>query len=62
MVTRDETAVDREVARRLVPADELARYVEVMMLLELAVTAQDVAEHFDVPPAVAVEALDLLGG
>jgi hypothetical protein len=57
VVARDEAAVDQEVARRLVPADELVKFCEVMVLLDLGVTAHEVAEHFEVPPAVAAAAL-----
>lgn len=57
VVARDEAAVDQEVARRLVPPAELARFCEVMALLDIGVTAHEVAEHFDVPPAVAGAAL-----
>lgn len=57
VVVRDEAAVDREVALRLVPPEELAKFLEVMELLEIGVTAHEVAEHFDVPEAVASVAL-----
>ena len=57
VVARDEAAVDQEVARRLVPPAELVRFCEVMALLDIGVTAHEVAEHFDVPPAVAGAAL-----
>lgn len=57
VVVRDEAAVDREVARRLVPPEELAKFLEVMELLEVGVTVYEVAEHFDVPEDVACEAL-----
>ena len=57
VVARDEAAVDQEVARRLVPPAELVKFCEVMVLLDLGVTAHEVAEHFDVPPAVAGAAL-----
>ncbi len=57
VVARDEAAVDQEVARRLVPLDELVKFCEVAVLLDLGVTAFDVAEHFDVPEPVAARAL-----
>jgi hypothetical protein len=57
VVSRDEAAVDREVARRLVPPAELAKFLEAMDLLGIGVTAHEVAEHFDVTEAVATEAL-----
>ena len=60
VIVRDEAAVDQEVARRLVPPDELARFCEVMALLDIGVTAHEVAEHFDVPAAVAEVALSHL--
>ena len=60
VVARDEAAVDQEVTRRLVPPAELVRFCEVMVLLDIGVTAHEVAEHFDVPPAVADKALGLL--
>ncbi len=61
VVARDEAAVDQEVARRLVPPEELVRFCEVMTLLDIGVTAFEVAEHFDVPETVATEALERLG-
>lgn len=57
VVVRDEAAVDREVARRLVPPGELAKFCEALDLLGVGVTAHEVAEHFDVPEIVATEAL-----
>ena len=52
VVVRDEAAVDDEVARRLVPLDELMKFCEVAVLLGLGVTAFDVAENVDVPESV----------
>ncbi len=60
VVARDEAAVDQEVARRLVPADLLLRFCEVMALLDIGVMAHHVAEHFDVPESVAGVALRML--
>lgn len=57
VVVRDEAAVDREVARRLVPPAELVKFLEAMDLLGIGVTAHEVAEHFDVPEVVAAVAL-----
>lgn len=57
VVARDEAAVDQEVARRLVPPAELAKLCEVLDLLDIGVTAVEVADHFDVPEPVADVAL-----
>lgn len=57
VVVRDEAAVDREVALRLVPPTELAKFLEVMDLLDVGVTAHEVGEHFDVPESVASASL-----
>jgi len=56
---REEAIVRRETARRLVPPDELARFVRRRADVE-PVTADLVAEEFDVPRDVAVEALRAL--
>jgi hypothetical protein len=53
---REEAIVRREVARRLVPPDELAALVARVGDLE-PVTAEVVADEFDVPAHVAAEAL-----
>jgi hypothetical protein len=60
VVARDEAAVDQEVARRLVPPEELAKFCEVLALLDVGVTAREVAEHFDVPESVAGDALRMM--
>jgi len=58
---RHEHRVRREVARRLVPLEDLAALIESHALNDLpAFTAIDVAEIFDVPVAVADEAIRLL--
>jgi hypothetical protein len=57
---REEEAVRREVARRLVPPDLLRRFVAARGDLG-GVTAGEVAEEFDVEREVAAKALDLLG-
>lgn len=63
VVRRDERQVEAEVARRLVPGDELRAFVDRMTLSELGgATARDIAEHFDVPEEVAVLATRELGG
>jgi hypothetical protein len=56
---REEAIVRRETARRLVPPGELAALVARLDGLE-PVTADLVADEFDVPEAVAAEALELL--
>jgi len=58
MVDREERAVDREVARRLVPTPELAALVAERTAGDLTVEAVDVASHFDVPPWVADLAIE----
>lgn len=56
----DERGVDDEVARRLVPLDELAALKEIAELNELTVDVWMVAERWDVPVAVAERAMRLL--
>jgi hypothetical protein len=58
MVDREERAVDREVARRLVPPDELAALVAERAGLDAGIGPAEVVDHFDVPPWVAVLALE----
>lgn len=53
---KDERAVDAEVARRLVPADELAEFVLERLSIDEPVTAACIAERFGVPLSVATEA------
>jgi hypothetical protein len=60
VVRRDENAVDREVALRLVPQPELATLARVMDDMGEILTPELVCEHFDVPPDVAFRALTLL--
>lgn len=55
-VRKEERRVDGEVARRLVPFDELRDFVVARESLGEAVTAADIAEHFEVPKAVAQRA------
>lgn len=58
---RDESSVDREVARRLVPPTELVEFIERRLGPEqLGVTVWEVAEEFDVPDYVAESALRAL--
>lgn len=59
-VVKEEFYVNREVARRLVPLDELEELVSRIMDLEQPVHALDVMEEFDVPLDVAQRALWLL--
>jgi len=60
LVDREERAVDREVARRLVPTAELEALVAERSALDGGIDAADVAAHFDVPRWVAALALDRL--
>jgi hypothetical protein len=57
---REEEAVRREVARRLVPPGHLVAFVAARSELGGGVSAHDVAEEFDVEPDVAAKALGLL--
>lgn len=60
VVLRDERRVNREVARRLVPLDELEEFVVGMADLGLSAGPDEVAENFDVAPWVAEVALERL--
>jgi hypothetical protein len=60
---REEEIVRRETARRLVPTALLEAFLRARLDPAAApegVTADDVAEEFDVEPAVAAKALALL--
>jgi hypothetical protein len=59
-VAKEELYVNREVARRLVPLDELEDLVARISELDEPVRAIDVIEEFDVPLDVAQRALWLL--
>lgn len=59
LVEKEERAVDLEVARRLVPADELERFVAERLTIE-PVTVAMVADEFDVPHAVARRAMIMM--
>jgi IrrE N-terminal-like domain len=61
LVQRDEHAVDAEVARRLVPGDQLASVVHELVAGAGSVSIADVAAHFGVPDATARLALAELG-
>lgn len=56
---REEAAVRREVARRLVPEAELRRFVARRLTVG-PVGIAEIAEEFDVDPDVAAEAAGLL--
>lgn len=56
---KEEATVRRETARRLVPLDELAAFVRARAELG-GVTVADVAEEFEVPPDVALEAMRMV--
>lgn len=60
VVARDELMVHREVARRLVPVDDLREYCERLATTYQPVRAADVAEEFDVSADVALTALRLM--
>jgi hypothetical protein len=61
VVARDERQVDDEVARRLVPDDELRYLLECLTEMGLPVEVWDVARQFDVPDTVAKRAIARLG-
>lgn len=58
----DERGVEDEVARRLVPIEELYAMWEIAVLNDLPVEAYMVAERFDVPDDVAERAMRLFLG
>ncbi len=53
VIVQEERRVDRNVARRLVPIDDLRAFVAARCSTGESVTAADVAEAFDVPVWVA---------
>lgn len=57
VICRHEQFVEAEVARRLVPVEELAAFCKQRETIDLPTMAHDVAEHFDVPDDVAGRAL-----
>lgn len=59
LVAKEERAVDLEVARRLVPLDELERFCLARATVG-AVSVHDVADEFEVPPDVAARAMRML--
>jgi hypothetical protein len=58
VVEREEHIVDREVARRLVPLQELRRFANARAEAGEAVTVDDVMEEWDVPHWVARDAVE----
>ncbi len=56
VVEKEEHAVRRETAARLVPMDELIAFVDATQIV-VPVRAEEVAERFQVPLEVAAEAL-----
>ena len=60
LADKEERTVERIVALRLVPPDELADHVESVVALDGAVTAEGVADVFEVPVEVAALSLHLL--
>jgi hypothetical protein len=56
-IVKEERRVDRIVARRLVPLDELGGYIRRAVDSDLAVTVPDVAEEWDTTAEVARDAL-----
>jgi hypothetical protein len=57
VLVKEESAVNREVAMRLVPLDTLAIYVGSLAEMGRGVTALEVAAEFDVPEEIATRAL-----
>ena len=62
LVDREERAVDREVARRLVPDAELRTLVCEHLGAGDGLDVREVADHFEVPVAIASLALAALAG
>lgn len=62
IVAREERAVDRIVAERLVPLEELDEFCKKIADIEGGVTAEMVAEEFDTTVAMAELSLVLLAG
>lgn len=61
LVAKEEAAVDRAVARRLVPLDALRRLVAARSAFG-PVTTAEIADEFDVPVEVAQRAAELVHG
>jgi hypothetical protein len=60
VVMRDERAVNRIVALRMVPIGELVVVIDHLVAVNGSVTPADIAAEFEVPEAVALMALELL--
>ena len=60
MLIREEGAVERIVAGRLLPVEVLQAYVDSLAELDVGVTAADVADEFEVAESVAARALEML--
>lgn len=60
LAVKEERAVEREVARRLVPLDDLRSWVSVRIDVGDLVTARTVADEWDVEEHVARQALSLV--
>ena len=60
VVAREEARINRQVADKLVPPDELAALAERVSGLDLALTPLDIADEFDVTHEVAQRALERL--
>lgn len=54
VVVQEERRVDREVARRLIPAADLAEFVAARLSVSDGVTVREVAEHFGVPQQLVI--------
>lgn len=59
VIAREERRIDRAVAQRLVPLEELRAFVAQRRSIEVPVTASCVAEAFDVPLRVAQDACEM---
>lgn len=59
LIVKEEAYVDRIRAHRLIPSDELARFVQHRLSVNECVTVADVAKEFGVPESVAALAVQL---
>lgn len=57
VMAREERRVDAENARRLVPLRDLREVVEALAEMQLPIEVWDIANQFDVPEHVAMDAL-----
>lgn len=60
VVSKEEQIVEREVACWLLPRRQLVEFITRQLGVEVGVTVDEVAEHFEVPHDVAERALRLL--